>query len=308
MNPISTGQFPHVRFRDGKRKLWNPVHRKLHEERPEERVRLCFLEGLIRRTTFPSSRIQFESGVAGKDNTTTRADILCYDKNLKPLLLVECKRPAVKLAEAAGIQLARYNEQIRSPYAAFTNGKTELLFRMEASVPEKLESWSDLFELQAEGQRDAAYWRNRGFLGGSGIHHHEKGLVELLKDWFSDPKNFSLIPAPALNGVELHHYYRVFEKSAKSWLLSLVGSHYGETWLTGISVEKESVTSIMMIPLPDSQTDAETPLYFFSNKLENRFNFAKLYGKSFQEVFGDPKKNFTPELMERLHSAASAQR
>ena len=51
-----------------------------------------------------------------------RFDILVYDENTKPQLLVECKAPNVKLTEDTFHQIANYNLALQVRYLLVTNG------------------------------------------------------------------------------------------------------------------------------------------------------------------------------------------
>jgi hypothetical protein len=63
-----------------------------------------------------------------------RCDILVFDAQLKPWLLVECKSPKVPLAQAVMEQAARYNLSLGVPYLCITNGVQTACSRLE---PEK---------------------------------------------------------------------------------------------------------------------------------------------------------------------------
>ena len=60
-----------------------------------------------------------------------RADILVYDRNAAPLLVVECKRPDVALSSAVLEQAMRYNSVLSVRFLAVTNGKMTYLYRLE---------------------------------------------------------------------------------------------------------------------------------------------------------------------------------
>jgi hypothetical protein len=51
-----------------------------------------------------------------------RCDILVFDADIKPWLLVECKSPKVKLTLKTFEQLARYNLKLQAPFLVATNG------------------------------------------------------------------------------------------------------------------------------------------------------------------------------------------
>jgi hypothetical protein len=108
---------------NGEIRLFNPVLRKTYVARPEERVRLSFIDMLLTENLFPSTRIGFEVPVdAMHADSATRADIVLYDDDFKPWMLVECKAPGVPVTEATAIQAAQYNRRLAAPWVVLTNG------------------------------------------------------------------------------------------------------------------------------------------------------------------------------------------
>jgi len=60
-----------------------------------------------------------------------RYDIVVYNKNLKPVLLVECKADTEALDEKVCKQIAIYNLQLNVPYLWLSNGKKNYYFNLE---------------------------------------------------------------------------------------------------------------------------------------------------------------------------------
>ena len=56
-----------------------------------------------------------------------RADILVYDRNVKPLMVVECKRPEVELTSEVLDQAVRYNMVLDVKYIVITNGNSTFI-------------------------------------------------------------------------------------------------------------------------------------------------------------------------------------
>ena len=52
-----------------------------------------------------------------------RADILVYDRQARPLAVVECKRPEVELSREVLDQAIRYNMVLNVAYMIITNGR-----------------------------------------------------------------------------------------------------------------------------------------------------------------------------------------
>ena len=56
------------------------------------------------------------------NNMTKRADIVVHDHRGKPLMVVECKSPKVRVNQDAFDQAARYNMILKVKYMVVTNG------------------------------------------------------------------------------------------------------------------------------------------------------------------------------------------
>ena len=51
-----------------------------------------------------------------------RSDILFYDEHMKPLVIVECKAPSIKITQNAFDQIAVYNKTLKAKLLVVTNG------------------------------------------------------------------------------------------------------------------------------------------------------------------------------------------
>jgi type I site-specific restriction endonuclease len=58
-----------------------------------------------------------------------RADILVYDRQARPLMVVECKRPEVELSQEVLDQAIRYNMVLNVKYIIITNGTKTFICR-----------------------------------------------------------------------------------------------------------------------------------------------------------------------------------
>jgi hypothetical protein len=88
---------------------------------PEEWVRQNFVQYLINQQHYPSSFIAVERQLQ-LGELTKRFDILVYDRNYQPWMMVECKSMDVKLDARVLDQVLRYNISIPVPYLVITNG------------------------------------------------------------------------------------------------------------------------------------------------------------------------------------------
>ncbi|MCR9131041.1 MAG: type I restriction enzyme HsdR N-terminal domain-containing protein [bacterium] len=171
--------FPPIRFKENQKRLWNPILKKTYVIRPEEQVRLQFVEYLLLEVGFSKNRISFESPVSlPRDKSASRTDIICYDEEFNPLLLVECKAPSIQLDEKAALQIARYNTEVKAPYLLVTNGLYDYWFQFSGDQIKNLNSIPDQFSPLQELDYTFEYWVERGFTGQHAQPEMKQWLVD----------------------------------------------------------------------------------------------------------------------------------
>ena len=115
---------------------------------PEEWVRQHTARYLIEYKNFSASSIEIEKQIR-VNNQLLRLDILFNDKLVKPILLVECKAPSVKITQSVADQIFTYNSHVKAPYLLLTNGLTHYFFKLnDMGFPEKLEKIPDFKTLK----------------------------------------------------------------------------------------------------------------------------------------------------------------
>lgn len=107
--------------------LYDPLRHKQVADTPEERVRQWFIGELGNTFRVPSHMMNSEVGFnfGGK---RYRADILVFDRNAKPLAVVECKRPDVTLDSRVADQVSRYNLVLSVRFVILTNGNNTYIY------------------------------------------------------------------------------------------------------------------------------------------------------------------------------------
>ena len=110
-----------VKKEEGKRFIYCSIRKKMLLLQPEELVRQLTIEYLIQDKNYKKNSIHVERGLT-VNGLYRRLDIIIYDENVTPFLLVECKRPKVKLSQAVFDQIARYNLTLKVQYLLVTNG------------------------------------------------------------------------------------------------------------------------------------------------------------------------------------------
>lgn len=123
---------PALRFRNetGKPEVWDEFRKKWIIYTPEEHVRRHVLHYLQNFKAYPSGLIEVESQLE-VNGRLKRFDILCRNRELKPVLLIECKAPDVELDDAVFRQVSQYNQALRVPYLMITNGLTHYVTELD---------------------------------------------------------------------------------------------------------------------------------------------------------------------------------
>ncbi len=88
---------------------------------PEEWVRQHFVQFLIKEKKYPRTLIKLEGGLT-LNNLQKRTDIVVFNRDGCPDVLVECKATSVKIDQKVFDQAARYNFIHKVNYLIVTNG------------------------------------------------------------------------------------------------------------------------------------------------------------------------------------------
>ncbi|MDR0754318.1 MAG: type I restriction enzyme HsdR N-terminal domain-containing protein [Prevotellaceae bacterium] len=111
-----------IRNTSAGQQIFDCVRKKYVALTPEELVRQNIITYLANVKNYPVNLMRIEAGMK-LNNMQKRCDILVYDRNRKPLLMVECKAENVKLSQDIFNQLSRYNLIFKVPYLVATNGE-----------------------------------------------------------------------------------------------------------------------------------------------------------------------------------------
>ncbi len=94
---------------------------------PEEWVRQHLIHYLVEIKKFPVSLISVEKQVM-LNLQSKRYDIVVY-RDLKPLLVVECKAPFIGLDTSVAEQALRYNLVLKAEYLMISNGVQDWIYK-----------------------------------------------------------------------------------------------------------------------------------------------------------------------------------
>ncbi|MBK9391059.1 MAG: type I restriction enzyme HsdR N-terminal domain-containing protein [Bacteroidetes bacterium] len=106
---------------EGNEMILDQIRRKFVRLTPEEWVRQNFVQYLINEGKYPPGLIAIEI-MFSLNKLKRRVDILIHDRQGRPVMIVECKEPEVKIDEKVFDQIVAYNMALKVPYIVVTNG------------------------------------------------------------------------------------------------------------------------------------------------------------------------------------------
>jgi hypothetical protein len=119
-----------IKSNENKTLIFDNLRKKYMVLTPEEWVRQNFVQFLIEEKKYPISLIALEKQLT-INNRKKRTDILVFNTDGKPDIVVECKAPAIKITQATFDQIARYNLTLKANYLIVTNGLEHFYCKMD---------------------------------------------------------------------------------------------------------------------------------------------------------------------------------
>ncbi len=110
--------------------IFDIVRKKYVSLTPEEWVRQHLIHYLIEEKKYPISLIAIEKQLI-INNLTKRTDILVFNSEGMPEIIVECKAPSVKITQHAFDQISRYNLKLNANYLMVSNGLEHFNCKMD---------------------------------------------------------------------------------------------------------------------------------------------------------------------------------
>jgi hypothetical protein len=127
-----------IKHEGGKEYIFDNLRKKWLVLTPEEWVRQNFLQYLIQVKHYPAALIGIEKEIQ-LGELKKRFDILIYNQQHQPWMMVECKAATVKLDEAVLQQLLRYNISLPVAYLVITNGEQSMAWQKQQGQLQQLE-------------------------------------------------------------------------------------------------------------------------------------------------------------------------
>lgn len=112
----------------GKEYIFDELRKVWLRLTPEEWVRQNFIQYLIQSMQYPAALIAIEKEIQ-LGELKKRFDILVYNREHRPWLLVECKDVQVPLDENVLHQALRYNLAVPVSFIVITNGDACMAFQ-----------------------------------------------------------------------------------------------------------------------------------------------------------------------------------
>ena len=140
-----------IRTEGQSKQIFDRFRRKYVSLTPEEWVRQHMLNHMEIKLGFPFSLISVEQ-MLKVQGMQRRADIVSWDKDGKPLMVVECKAPDIKISQDVFDQAARYALELGIRFLYVTNGMEHFACMMDHQNKKydffrELPSFEELLEL-----------------------------------------------------------------------------------------------------------------------------------------------------------------
>lgn len=110
--------------------IFDEIRKKWLQLTPEEWVRQHTIFYLVDQKKFPAGLIGVEKSIK-VNGLNKRFDLVCFDQQAKPLMLVECKAPEVRITQDTLDQALRYNSQLQVGFLLLTNGITHVIAHID---------------------------------------------------------------------------------------------------------------------------------------------------------------------------------
>ena len=131
MYALNLPQFDYkLKRADGKVWIFDSIRKKFIVLTPEEWVRQHFVNYLIAHCGYPRTLVRIEGGLH-YNQMQRRSDIVVFDRQGSPWMVVECKAPTEKISATTLGQASAYNSTLKATYLAVTNGRVHFCARID---------------------------------------------------------------------------------------------------------------------------------------------------------------------------------
>lgn len=270
--------------------------------RPEERVRLELVEYLTLEAEFSPHRLSFESPVKLRgDKTQSRTDIIGYDDDFQPLLLVECKSGDIVLNEKAAQQVARYHQKVMSAFILLSNGVHEHWYNYKNDGSLRLDALQQIplvFSPKKKIEYNFKYWQERGFAGGRTAPAARNFIIDSCRELFGKPNHRAIYLdfSQTLPNYSLANYYRIYRFENQSIAFSIIATPHGGTNLTGVLNQRGENKAFLTASIDLIAKDENVNSEIHSAKGLKELDLISEIGFNFK----NPVTNYIEPIMELL--------
>ena len=117
-----------IRVKQAENQIFDPLRRKFVALTPEEWVRQNIIQHLL-TLGFPLGLMASEHPIT-YNGLQKRCDVVIFNRQAKPSLIVECKAPQVAINQKVFDQIATYNLRLRVGHLIVTNGLSHFCCKM----------------------------------------------------------------------------------------------------------------------------------------------------------------------------------
>jgi hypothetical protein len=131
-----------VQQRQGIHEIFDPVRKKWLLLNPEEWVRQNLIRFLLISKNYPLSLIAIEKEIK-LGELRKRCDIVVYNREMQPWMIIECKEMNVALSEKTLDQILRYHISLPAKYLIISNGSYSFGFEKTGEQFFEINSFPD---------------------------------------------------------------------------------------------------------------------------------------------------------------------
>lgn len=137
---------PNIRIANNTKYILCVIRKKWLVLTPEEKVRQFILNRLINEQGYPQKYISVEK-ILKVNELSKRYDIVVFNRELQPKILIECKAEYIELKEKTLQQIATYNTKLQVPFLMVTNGNVSFHFHIKDETSTQISSFPVFEEL-----------------------------------------------------------------------------------------------------------------------------------------------------------------
>lgn len=119
-----------IKKEDDKIWIFDVLRKKFVVLTPEEWVRQHFVNYMLEELSYPRALIKLEGGLT-YNQLQKRSDIVVFDREGKPWMIIECKAADCALSPATLRQASVYNATLRAKFLVVTNGLSHFYFETD---------------------------------------------------------------------------------------------------------------------------------------------------------------------------------